>query len=84
MENISVEKAHFGNPKKSLAHGLMLLYEGTYAIFLEILKKEKIVEIYLEHNLDKVSLLIKDESIVIKNKIMRDADVYDLVVKDTR
>ena len=62
---------------------MILLYEGTYDIFLEILKKEKGVEIYLEHNLDKISILIEDESIVIKNKIIRD-DVYDLVVKDTR
>ena len=54
MGNISVEKVRFGNPKKSLAHGLILLYEGTYDIFLEILKKEKGVEIYLEHNLDKI------------------------------
>ena len=39
MGNISVENVHFRKPKKSLAHGLMLLYEETYAIFLEIPKK---------------------------------------------
>ena len=84
MGNISVEKVNFGISKKSLAHGLILLYEGTYDIFLEILKKLKMIEIYLEHNLDKVNILIEDESTVIKNKIIRDIDVYDLVVKDTR
>ena len=31
----------------------MLFFEETYAIFLEILKKEKIIEIYLEHNVEE-------------------------------
>ena len=60
------------------------MYKGTYDIFLEILKKEKRVEKYFDYNLNRVSRLIEDERIVIKNKIMRDVDVYDLVVKDTK
>ena len=39
MRNILIEKVHFRKPKKDLAHGLMLFCEGTYDIFLEILKK---------------------------------------------
>ena len=84
MGNISVENDHFRKPKKFLAHGLMFLYEETYAIFLEILKREKRIEIYLENNFNKVSVLIEDESIVIWNKIKRDVDICDLIVEDTK
>ena len=62
----------------------MLLYEETYAIFLKILKKEKMIEIYLENNFNKVYVLIEDESTVIRNKIRRDVDICDLTIEDTR
>ena len=37
--NILVEKVHSRKPKETLTHGLMRFCEGTYSIFLEILKK---------------------------------------------
>ena len=72
--------------KRTLAHGLMLLHEGTYAIFLEILKKEKKekkrIEIYLGHNFDEISVLIEGENYVTRNKIRRDDDICDLTIED--
>ena len=62
----------------------MLLYEETYAIFLKILKKEKMIEIYLENNFNIVNVLIEDESTVIRNKIRRDVDICDITIEDIR
>ena len=79
--NILVEKVHFKKPKKTLAHGLMLLCERTYAIFLEIFKKKKKIEIYLEHNFDNVNTSIEGESTIIGNRITRNDDICGLIVE---
>ena len=61
LGNREVVKVHYRKPNQSLAHGLLLLYEGSLSSFLDVLKRKKKVELYIEHNISWVEKNLRAE-----------------------